>query len=86
MPDHPRFSVLIPCFNAAPYLGATLDSVRKQGHPSVEVIVMDGGSTDGTVELVRNYRGLRIVWESGPDRGQLEAVQKAACRASGDIL
>jgi len=82
----PRFSILVPVFNAAPYIADTLDSVRKQGHPSVEVIVTDGASTDGTVEIVRAFEGLDITLISEPDRGQLDALQKAARLATGDVL
>lgn len=84
--ERPRFSVLVPAFNAGLYIAATLHSVRKQHFPSVEVIVMDGGSTDGTVEIARNFPGLAITVVSEPDRGQLDALQKAARLARGDIL
>lgn len=82
----PRFSVLVPAFNAARYIAVTLHSVRKQGHASVEVIVMDGGSTDGTVEIARGFPGLNIRVISESDRGQLDALQKAIRLARGDIL
>jgi glycosyltransferase involved in cell wall biosynthesis len=82
----PRFSVLVPAFNAGLYIATTLHSVRKQNFPSVEVIVMDGGSTDGTVEIARNFPGLAITVVSEPDRGQLDALQKAVRLARGDIF
>ena len=82
----PRFSILIPAFNAAGYIEATLHSVRKQDFASLEVIVMDGGSSDNTVELARNFAGLKMIVISEPDRGQLDAVQKAMGAATGDVL
>ncbi|NOW45615.1 glycosyltransferase involved in cell wall biosynthesis [Novosphingobium sp. SG751A] len=82
----PRFSVLVPAWNAAPFIAATLHSVRKQGFASVEVIVMDGGSTDGTQAVVEAFEGLNITLVSEPDKGQLDALQKAARLARGDIL
>jgi glycosyltransferase involved in cell wall biosynthesis len=85
-PPAPRFSVLVPCYNAAPFIRATLDSIRNQGHPSVEVVVMDGASTDGTLDILASYSGLNLVWHSAPDHGQLDAVQQAAALARGDIL
>lgn len=82
----PRFSVLIPCYNAAPYIGATLRSIAKQGKDSVEVVVADGGSTDGTQAILESFPSLDIRVVSEPDRGQLDALQKAASRARGDIV
>lgn len=82
----PRFSVLIPVYNAARYIEATLLSIRNQAFESLEVIVMDGGSSDDTGKIVAGFSGLNIVWRSEPDRGQLDAVQKAIGLARGEIL
>ena len=76
----PRFSILIPAYNAARYIEATLLSVRNQEFEPLEVIVMDGGSSDETGKIVAGFTGLDIVWRSEPDRGQLDAVQKAIAR------
>ena len=82
----PRFTVVIPAWNAGPYIGSTLLSLARQDFPSLEVIVMDGGSTDGTVEIARTFPGLSIEVISEPDRGQLDALQKGLRRARGDIV
>jgi len=81
----PRFSVLVPTYNAAGFIAATLHSVRKQNFASVEVIVMDGGSTDGTVEIARTFPSLHVTVVSERDKGQLDALQKAARLARGEI-
>jgi glycosyltransferase involved in cell wall biosynthesis len=80
-----RFSIVVPCYNAAKYFEQTLGSIRKQNYANVEVIVVDGGSSDGTVEKVRAFAGLDLKIISEPDRGQLDAVQKGLRMASGDI-
>jgi glycosyltransferase involved in cell wall biosynthesis len=84
--QRPRFSILVPSFNSGRYIAATLDSVRKQHFASLEVIVMDGGSTDETARVVADFGDLRVRFFQEPDRGQLEALQKAAKLARGDIL
>jgi glycosyltransferase involved in cell wall biosynthesis len=81
----PRLSVVTPTFNSAAYLTATLESVAAIATPH-EHLVIDGGSTDGTVELVRKWEDRGVVWLSEPDRGQTHAVNKGFQRAHGDIL
>jgi len=80
-----RLSVVTPTFNSAAYLEATLESVAAivTRH---EHVVIDGGSTDGTIELLRIWEGRGVVWLSQPDRGQTHAVNKGLQRARGDIL
>ena len=82
----PRFSVLIPAHNAARFLPATLRSISKQDVASLEVVVMDGASTDGTADIAAAYPGLAMRVTSEPDRGQLDAVHKAVRAARGEIL
>jgi glycosyltransferase involved in cell wall biosynthesis len=80
----PSISVITPCMNAASTLQETLDSVRDQGYPKVEHIVVDGGSTDGTVELLRSATGVR--WVSEPDGGRVDAANKGVAMATGDVV
>jgi glycosyltransferase involved in cell wall biosynthesis len=80
-----KISIVVPSFNQARYLGATLDSVFSQSHRDVELIVNDGGSTDGTVELLRG-RSEEFRWSSGTDHGQADAINKGLREASGEIL
>jgi glycosyltransferase involved in cell wall biosynthesis len=80
-----RISIVIPCFNAAKYFKATLVSIARQNYSNVEVIVIDGGSTDNTVAIALGFTQLNLKVISEPDLGQLDAVQKGLKIASGDI-
>jgi glycosyltransferase involved in cell wall biosynthesis len=81
----PRLSVVTPTFNAARYLSATLESVAAIASPH-EHLVIDGGSTDGTIELLRTWEPRGVSWVSEPDRGQTHAVNKGLERARGELL
>jgi glycosyltransferase involved in cell wall biosynthesis len=80
-----RISVVIPSLNHAAYLDACLKSVLDQDHPDLECIVVDGGSTDGSVEIIRRYQHRLAHWTSEPDRGHYDAVNKGMARATGEI-
>ncbi len=80
----PTISIVTPCLNAAPYIEQAIRSVLDQGFPSFEHIVIDGGSEDGTIALLRKYPHLR--WISEPDNGQTEALNKGLKMARGDII
>jgi glycosyltransferase involved in cell wall biosynthesis len=82
----PRLSVVTPSFNQAPFLEQTLRSVLLQGYPDLEYIVIDGGSTDGSVEIIRKYEPWLAYWVSEKDRGQSHAINKGWQRSSGEIL
>jgi glycosyltransferase involved in cell wall biosynthesis len=79
-------SVLTPSFNQARWLADNLRSVAEQTYGSVEHIVMDGGSTDGSVELLQRRARPGLSWRSEPDRGQSHALNKAFAKSSGDIV
>jgi glycosyltransferase involved in cell wall biosynthesis len=81
----PLLSVLTPVYNAGRYLEACLDSVAALGIDH-EHVVVDGGSTDGTVELLRTREDPALRWVSEPDRGQTHAVNKALAMAGGELL
>jgi glycosyltransferase involved in cell wall biosynthesis len=82
----PRITVVTPSFNQADYLEETLRSVLLQGYPDLEYIVIDGGSTDGSVDIIRRYEPWLAHWESEPDRGQSHAINKGFRRATGEVI
>jgi glycosyltransferase involved in cell wall biosynthesis len=81
----PRISVVMPSFNQARYLGEALQSVVGQGYPNLELIVIDGGSTDGSVEVIKRYEEHIAYWVSEPDGGQTRGLIKGFERATGEI-
>lgn len=82
---HPLVSIVTPSYNQGQYIRATIESVLHQTYDNIEYIVMDGGSTDETVEVLREYDG-RIKWVSEPDNGQADAVNKGIACAHGEII
>ncbi|HMS83540.1 MAG TPA: glycosyltransferase family 2 protein [Nitrospira sp.] len=82
---HPlKLTIITPSFNQVPYIEQTIRSVLGQDYPYVEHIVIDGGSTDCTVDVLKKYPHLR--WVSEKDRGQADALNKGLAKASGDII
>ena len=82
----PKISVITPSYNQAEFIEATLKSVLDQGYPNLEYIVIDGGSTDGSVDIIQKYADKLAYWVSEKDRGQSHAINKGFQRATGDIL
>jgi glycosyltransferase involved in cell wall biosynthesis len=80
----PSISVVTPCLNAVGTIEEALESVRSQGYPRVEHLVVDGGSTDGTVEVLERAEGVRFVSE--PDGGRVDAVNKGVAMTSGEVI
>src|ERR1017187_9864558 len=89
MPDtselDPSVTIVTPCLNAARFLEQTILSVLDQDYPLIEYIVMDGGSTDGTIDLLRKYEH-SLHWQSAPDRGTADAVNRGFALGKGEIL
>jgi glycosyltransferase involved in cell wall biosynthesis len=82
----PRVSIVTPSYNQANFLENTLASVLEQGYPNLEYFVMDGGSTDGSLEIIRKYAKYLTYWQSQPDGGQVEAINSGFHKASGEIF
>lgn len=82
----PRIAVVTPSFNQGKYLGRTIESVLAQGYENLEYVVQDGGSDDGSVEVIRSYEGLLARWESAKDGGQADAVNRGFAGTSGDVM
>jgi glycosyltransferase involved in cell wall biosynthesis len=84
-PDKPLVSIVIPCLNRAQFLVPTVESVLQQDYPYIECIVVDGGSTDGTIGILKRY-GDRIRWVSEKDDGHADAINKGWKMSKGEIL
>ena len=86
MTGMPLVSVLTPSFGQARWLEDNLRSVEQQTYPAIEHIVADGGSTDGSVDILRKHSRDGLSWVSEPDRGQSDAINRAFARSSGEII
>jgi hypothetical protein len=81
-----RISIVLPSLNQVQWLRGCLDSILSQNYPDLELIVMDGGSTDGSVEIIKSYSDRIAYWHSGPDGGQYRAIEDGFERATGDVF
>lgn len=83
-----KISIIVPSYNKAEYIKETLQSIVTQNYPNLEVIIQDGGSTDGTLEIIKKYakKYPYLIWESKKDKGQTDAINKGLKRATGEVL
>jgi len=82
--QYPKVSIITPSFRSARYISSTIESVLFQNYPSIEHIIIDGASDDGTVDILKKYP--HLIWISEPDRGQSEAINKGMKLAKGEIV
>ncbi len=84
--NYPKISIVTPSFNSEKYLEETILSIIDQQYINLEYIIIDGGSTDRTLEIIKKYETNLHYWESTPDNGMYHAIQKGFDRSSGDIM
>lgn len=82
----PKISIVTPSYNQGQFLEATIQSVLSQNYPNLEYIIIDGGSTDGSVEIIKRYEDRLHFWRSEPDHGHYDAVNKGFAHATGEIM
>lgn len=82
----PKISIVTPVFNQVNYLEFTIKSVLEQNYPNLEYIIIDGGSTDGTIDIIKKYEKQLYYWVSEPDNGMYEAIQKGFGMSTGEIM
>jgi len=82
----PRISIIVPSFNQARFLGEALESIFRQGYPRLEVVVMDGGSSDESMAIIQSYESRLKYWQSQPDGGQSAAINAGVQHCTGDLV
>ena len=85
-PALPRISIVTPSFNQGEFLEECIDSILSQNYPNLEYVIMDGGSTDNSVEIIRKYEKYLAYWQSGPDGGQYAAIDEGFRRTNGEVM
>lgn len=84
--SRPRMSIVTPSYNQAQFLEETIMSVLNQGYPDLEYVVIDGGSRDGSIDVIRRHQHQLAYWVSEPDGGQYEAINKGFAKTTGEIM
>jgi hypothetical protein len=84
--NYPKISIITPSYNQSQFIEATIQSVLSQNYPNLEYIIIDGGSTDGSVEIIKKYAEHLKFWCSEPDGGQYAAINKGFSHSTGEIM
>jgi glycosyltransferase involved in cell wall biosynthesis len=84
--EYPKISIVTPSFNQGRFLEETIQSVVDQKYPNLEYIIVDGGSTDNSAEIIKRYQDQIAYWVSEPDHGMYHAIQKGFSRSTGEIM
>ncbi len=84
--DRPSIAIVTPSYNQAQFLAETMESVLNQNYPKLEYVVIDGGSSDGSVDIIRRYQSQLTYWVSEPDGGQYDAINNGFARTTGEIM
>jgi glycosyltransferase involved in cell wall biosynthesis len=85
-PYYPKITIVTPCYNLDAYLEDTIKSIVDQGYPNLEYIIIDGGSTDGSVDIIKKYADHLAFWTSEKDNGIYDAIQKGFEKSTGEIM
>ena len=84
--QYPKITIITPTYGQGQYIGQTIESVLDQNYPNLEYMILDGGSRDNTVDVIKKYEKYLSYWVSEPDKGQSDAINKGLQRATGEII
>jgi len=82
----PKISIVTPSLNQGKYLEKTIQSILGQNYPNLEYVIIDGGSTDNSLQIIKKYANRLAYWVSEPDKGQFDAINKGFMKTSGEIM
>ncbi len=86
MQHYPKISIVTPSYNQGQYLEETIQSILSQNYPNLEYIIIDGGSTDNSIDIIKKYESQLTYWISEPDKGQANAINKGLEKCTGEIF